>query len=165
MIGFYLIFMFVITGAMVTAAVLLFMYGGEIGNKETEVGRTVSNVVLKAYSDCCNPTVPMLPCKLEAIASILPLYTCYYPVCKGDNADFCAAMSSDQIPTFNSDMCSGIRNGLFTQTENKWANACMLPTTWGEDVEGFVLKYLKVGTSGMIGLAATLVLLFLLGVG
>lgn len=165
LIGVYLIFMFVITGAMIIVSVMVYIYGGQVGTP-TETGHTVSNVILKAYASCCdNKLFPAVPCTLGVIAKNVPLYSCYYPKCDGTNAEFCAAIDEDKIP-WTSDACSGLKQTAFAGTTNNWDNKCTEgPTIWGKEVETFIMKYLKVGTYAMLGLACTLLVLFLSGVG
>lgn len=91
----YLFGMFVFAGGAIAAGATVLAYGKNLGTKDEMVARELSNVIVKAYSNCCpdkgaeafkiKECDPIPPKTKPAIAD---LFTCMYPAqALGNNCD------------------------------------------------------------------------------
>lgn len=88
----YLSFMYMLGAALIFGSIMAFFVGKELGGtSSSQTARSISNIVLYLADECCMPLDnSTAPACLDKSSSTL--YSCYYPLCDGTNAEVCSTI-------------------------------------------------------------------------
>jgi hypothetical protein len=173
MLGLYMLVEFIICAIMGAGAGVVLVYGGQLLSVDFNSGRSMSNVVLRSWEQCCQTQVDNLPTpSLCSYTDKRELWKCYFPKCDTNtekHEKFCAYVEAP--PTISKSVCLTIdawifdkdKNGNVAGTDNAWESKCLVDGSnaqWTGTVAKWMQSNIHTFGLGLTVMAVMLILLF-----